>query len=339
VAGATVDYTSTDGTAKQKSDYELAGGRLVFSAGETSRTFKVLVNDDGYAEGTENFNLSLSNPTGALLGPVSSATFNIDDNETTPTTTTNVIDDASTFVCQHYHDFLNRQGDSSGQAFWVQKITDCGNDAACIQRQRIGVSAAFFIEQEFQQTGFYVYRLFKAGLGHRPNYLEFMSDRSRLLASGNLDTEKVAYSLEFVQRPVFTSKYSAATTAATFVDALIQTVRDNSGVDLTAKRSELITEYNGGSDQTDSRARTLRKVVEYDEFKNVEYVRAFVLSQYFGYLRREPDSNGYDFWLNVLTQDPNNYRGMVCAFITSAEYQDRFGTAHTHSNQECNGSP
>ena len=337
---ATVDYTSTDGTAKQKSDYELAGGRLVFNPGETSKTFKVLVNDDGYAEGTENLTLSLSNPTGgALLGPVSSATFNIDDNETTPTTTTNVIDDSATFVCQHYHDFLNRQGDSSGQAFWTQKITGCGNDAACIQRQRIGVSAAFFIEQEFQQTGFYVYRAFKAGLGRRPTYLEFMSDRSRLLASGNLDNEKVAYSLEFVQRAEFTSKYSTATTAATFVDALIQTVRDNSGVDLTAKRSELITEYNAGSDQTDSRARTLRKLIEYDEFKNVEYIRAFVLAQYFGYLRREPDSNGYNFWLNVLTQNPNNYRGMVCAFITSAEYQDRFGTAHTHSNQECNGSP
>src|SRR6185295_13896142 len=144
----------------------------------------------------------------------------------------------------------------------------------------------------------------------------------RLLASGNLDTEKVAYTLEFVQRGEFTGKYSSATTAQTFVDALIQTVR-----------------YNAGSDQTDSRARTLRKVVEYDEFKNVEYNRAFVLAQYFGYLRREPDSNGYDFWLNALNQNPSNYRGMVCAFITSFEYQDRFGTAHTHNNQECNGSP
>ncbi|HXD33525.1 MAG TPA: Calx-beta domain-containing protein [Pyrinomonadaceae bacterium] len=337
---STVDYSTTDGTAKQKSDYELAAGRLVFNSGETSKTFKILVTDDGFAEGAENLTLNLSNPTGgATLGAISSATFNINDNDTSTSSTTNVIDDPSTFVCQHYHDFLNRQGDSSGQAFWTQKITECGSDAACIQRQRIGVSAAFFIEQEFQQTGFYVYRAFKAGLGRRSTYVEFMTDRSRLQASANLDTEKVAYVLDFVQRGEFTGKYSSATTAQTFVDALIQTVRDNSNVDLAARRNELITEYNAGSGQADSRARALRKVIDFDEFKNIEYNRAFVLAQYFGYLRREPDTNGYNFWLNALTQNPSNYRGMVCAFITSFEYQDRFGTAHTHNNQECNGSP
>src|SRR6185295_14432126 len=156
----------------------------------------------------------LSNPTGgAALGSETSITFNILDNDTATSTTTNVIDDPSTFVCQHYHDFLNRQGDSGGQSFWVQKITLCGSDAACIQRQRIGVSAAFFIEQEFQQTGFYVYRTYKAALGRRPTYIEFMTDRSRLLASGDLDTEKVQYTLEFVQRGEVTGKYSSATTA------------------------------------------------------------------------------------------------------------------------------
>jgi hypothetical protein len=339
-AGATVDYTTTDGSAKQKSDYELAAGRLVFNAGDTSKTFKILITDDGFAEGTESLTLNLSSPTGgAGLGADSSVTINITDNDASTSSTTNVIDDAANFVCQHYHDFLNRQGDSSGQAFWTDKITQCGNDAACIQRQRIGVSAAFFIEQEFQQTGFYVYRIYKSALGRRSAYLEFMTDRTRLLASSNLDTEKAAFSLEFVQRGEFVSKYGSTYDGPTFVDALIQTVRDNSGVDLASRRSELIAEYNAGADQNDSRARTLRKLVEYDEFKNVEYNRAFVLAQYFGYLRREPDSSGYNFWLNVLTQDPSNYRGMVCAFITSAEFQDRFGVAHTHSNAECSGSP
>jgi len=64
-----------------------------------------------------------------------------------------------------------------------------------------------------------------------------------------------------------------------------------------------------------------------------------VLAQYFSYLRREPEDSGYNFWLNVLNTQPNNFRGMVCAFITSAEYQDRFGAVHTHSNGECSGSP
>jgi hypothetical protein len=57
--------------------------------------------------------------------------------------------------------------------------------------------------------------------------------------------------------------------------------------------------------------------------------------QYFGYLRRDPDQGGYDFWLNVLNQQPDNARGMVCAFITSAEYQQRFAAATPRNNGEC----
>ena len=61
--------------------------------------------------------------------------------------------------------------------------------------------------------------------------------------------------------------------------------------------------------------------------------------QYFGYLRRDPDQGGYDFWLNILNNnlpsDPSGYRAMVCAFVTSGEYQLRFGSQITHTNQEC----
>jgi hypothetical protein len=69
---------------------------------------------------------------------------------------------------------------------------------------------------------------------------------------------------------------------------------------------------------------------------NAEYNRAFVLAQYFEYLRREPDTNGYNFWLNVLNNgQPNNFQGMVCSFITSLEYQNRFGSFASRSNQMC----
>lgn len=57
--------------------------------------------------------------------------------------------------------------------------------------------------------------------------------------------------------------------------------------------------------------------------------------QYFGYLRRVEDAKGYEFWLNVLNKQPNDYRRMVCAFITSVEYQHRFSSAVTHTNAEC----
>ena len=58
--------------------------------------------------------------------------------------------------------------------------------------------------------------------------------------------------------------------------------------------------------------------------------------QYFGYLQRDLDQSGYDFWLNVVNNlDANNYHGMVCSFITSTEYQLRFGSVVTHSNADC----
>ncbi len=64
-----------------------------------------------------------------------------------------------------------------------------------------------------------------------------------------------------------------------------------------------------------------------------EFNKAFVLMQYFGYLRRnpndEPDLNfgGYDFWLNKLNQFNGNLvqAEMVKAFISSGEYRRRFG--------------
>jgi hypothetical protein len=58
--------------------------------------------------------------------------------------------------------------------------------------------------------------------------------------------------------------------------------------------------------------------------------------EYFGYLRRDPEADGYKFWLNVLSnQEPGNYRGMVCSFITSQEYQERFSPVVLHSNRDC----
>src|SRR5206468_12601809 len=84
-----------------------------------------------------------------------------------------------------------------------------------------------------------------------------------------------------------------------------------------------------------TRVQVVRDVIEITEFKNREFNPSFVLMEYFGYLRRDPDPDGYDFWLDVITnREPNNYRGMVCSFITSIEYQNRFSSMPTHSNSE-----
>ena len=105
---ATVDYATSDGTGLQRTDYTLGAGTVTFAAGDVSKTFGVLATKDAYnSEGTETVNLTLSNPTGAALGSQGTATTSIVDDTSVPANS-QPIDDASTFVCQHYHDFLAR---------------------------------------------------------------------------------------------------------------------------------------------------------------------------------------------------------------------------------------
>jgi len=87
-----------------------------------------------------------------------------------------------------------------------------------------------------------------------------------------------------------------------------------------------------------TRAQVLLSLIEVPAFKTREYNPAWVLMEYFGYLRRDAEQGGYDFWLDVLNnQAVNNYRGMVCSFITSQEYQERFGSTVTRTNAICSG--
>jgi hypothetical protein len=160
---ASVDYSTSDVTASERRDYTTALGKLRFAAGETAKSFVVPINEDSYVEGPESFNVNLSNSSGASLG-VAVATVQINDDSTEPAS--NPIDDAQTFVGEHYHDFLNRQADSSGLAFWTDQITSCGSDQTCIQLKRINVSAAYFLSIEFQQTGYLVERIYKTAYGN-----------------------------------------------------------------------------------------------------------------------------------------------------------------------------
>jgi hypothetical protein len=145
----------------------------------------------------------------------------------------------------------------------------------------------------------------------------------------------VAFSQSFVGRSEFTTKYQLDITADSFVDAVLQTVQ-GLGVNLSSERANLIVIYNGQSNTVDRRAAVMRAVADNAVFKQAQFNPAFVLTEYFGYLRRDPDLNGYNFWLNVLNNaDPNNYRGMVCSFVTSTEYQRRFSSVVTHNNGEC----
>ena len=185
--GAAIHYT-TNGVDPTESDPVIASGSAMFV--DHAFTLKVRAWKTGFAVSDIN-----SEDVG-VLAP-------------------NQIDDSRNFVSQQYHDFLGRLPDQGGWDYWTQQITQCGNDALCIHHQRIAVSAAFFIELEFQQTGSVVYRMYRAAYGTLPNaptranitYSQFLADRAQLVGGPGLAQSTIDFANNFVQRSEFKAAY------------------------------------------------------------------------------------------------------------------------------------
>jgi hypothetical protein len=171
----------------------------------------------------------------------------------------------------------------------------------------------------------------------RQHYLDFLGREPDLggLNYWSTELDKCKVDDACVRRQEFMQKYSNATSAESLVDTLIQTMRQASGADLANRRGALLAKYNSGADINEARSLAVREAIEDASFKQAEYNKSFVLMQYFGYLKRDPDQGGYDFWLGKVT---NNYREMVCAFITSREYQLRFVTIVTRHDNICSST-
>jgi Calx-beta domain-containing protein len=351
---ATVNFASSDATASERTDYEAAIGTLFFGANELSKTIPIFIVNDSYGEVPETFNITLSNPVGCTLGSPVAMAITITSNETVdlPNPVKEASFNTDFFVRQHYLDFFNREADPSGLAFWKNEIDSCGTPQ-CRELRRINVSGAFFLSIEFQQTGYLVERLYKVAYGDavgtstlggthqlavpivRLN--EFLPDTQRIGkdviigqpgADQLLEANKQALIAEFVLRSRFTTRYPGSLTPGEFVDAL--SANAGAGVLSPAERNQLVNELTSGFK---TRAQVLRAVAEDTDLFAAETNRAFVLAQFFGYLRRNPndtpdaDYTGYDFWLSKLNQFNGNFVNaeMVKAFIESTEYQQRFG--------------
>ncbi|HEX7318403.1 MAG TPA: DUF4214 domain-containing protein [Pyrinomonadaceae bacterium] len=251
----------------------------------------------------------------------------------------NPLDDPAFFVRQHYLDFLGREPDAEGLTFWYYDIvTNCPfSPSPCLDTRRVNVSAAFFFSIEFERTGHYVYRMHKAATGQMPRMNEFFAD-TRKTAEGVvvgrlgwqelLEENQRRFADEFVARAEFRELYPDTLTPAQYVDALNNNIshpwrETEPGALSSDEREQLISGLASGAE---TRASVLRKMAAHPEFVQQEFNRAFVLMQYFGYLRRNPDDEGFNFWLGKL----NTFRGnfieaeMVKAFLDSTEYRQRF---------------
>jgi subtilisin family serine protease len=363
-APATINYATSDtagincgaagtGLASSRCDYISISGTLHFAANEASKDITIPIIDDSFAEGNESFTVTLTSPTGATLGAPSSATVTISDNGDAGGA--NPVDATDFFVRQNYIDFLSREPDTGGYNFWRNQINVCGSDQACIRLRRINVSAAFFVSVEFQNSGYLVERLYRVAYGSAignstfggahtltvpvVRFNQFLPDtqaigRGVIVNAPGWDTllesNKQALIDDFVNRTPFTTAYPTGMTPAAFVDAL----NVNAGGALSQpERDQLVADLTGGAK---TRAQVLRAVAEDPDLYNDEFNRAFVLMQYYGYLRRDPndapeaslDYTGYDFWLRKLNAFHGNYVNaqMVQAFLDSGEYRSRFGT-------------
>jgi hypothetical protein len=239
----------------------------------------------------------------------------------------NAIDMPDYFVRQHYLDFLGREPDQSGFNFWTDQIRSCGADAGCRERRTINVSAAYFLSIEFQQTGGLVDGLYRTSYNRAPLYAEFLPDTGAVaqgVVVGDPDWEqtlaanKQAFVNAWVQRSEFRAAYDGLSNSG-FVDALI----NHTGVSFSpSERDTLVSELSSGA----TRADVLRQIAENERFVSAKRNATFVMMQYFGYLRRDPDQGGYQFWLNKLNQFNGNFEQaeMVKAFIVSGEYRNRF---------------
>jgi uncharacterized protein DUF4214 len=268
------------------------------------------------------------------------------------TNTPITINDADFFVNQQYVDFLSRFPDQSGFDFWTNQITACGANATCVDGLRTNTSGAFFLSIEFQETGYLVERMYKVAYGdaqaqstdggahpilvpfvRRSDFLHDQLEVGQGVVVNKtgwealLESNKVAYANDFVSRSTFTSAYPANMSNATFVS----TLNNNAGGNIlsSAEQTNLVNGLNAG---TMTRAQVVRAVAEDQDLNAAEKNKAFVLMQYFGYLRRDPNSgpdtdySGYDFWLKKLNAHGGDFHAaeMVRSFLVASEYLNRF---------------
>jgi uncharacterized delta-60 repeat protein len=306
--------TNNTGFASDRCDYATAAGTLRFAEGEAQKTIPLVLVNDAYIEGPEHFSIKLSNPQGASLGSVESSTVTITDNDTA-VATENPVDNLDFFIRQLYIDFLGREPELAGFQFWKDRMT--GQCPAGQQCDRTDTAFRFFASDEFRERGYFVYLFYHAGLGRRPTYAEWIRDVSKLNGTKTVPEQeagKARFVDEFMSRQEFMDFYQGSQTGQTFVDALVQ----KSGI-VPASRQQLLDNY-----QSAGRAATLRAFLETPEVQAAFMDSAFVSMLYYGFLRRDAEAGGFDFWMQKLGSTNHDNRFLIGGFLQSDEYRFRF---------------
>ncbi len=252
------------------------------------------------------------------------------------------IDDLDFFVQEHYIDFLARFPEPAGFQAWMNVLTPCNNDPVCLygpNGKRVLVSQSIFGSPEFLIKGRYTITFYRVAFNRLPDYTEFAPDVRSVTGTTAADTnaKRAVFANNFVLRLEFVngspnSPAYGAMSNSTYVTTLMGrysltsiTTPDPANPDGTTKvtltTNDLINRLNAS---TLTRAQVLRAIVQSDEVTNAEAVNTFVASQYYGYLRRTPETKGFNDWVNYLNTHPGDFNTMVWGFVDSQEYRNRF---------------
>jgi len=326
------------GVAYARCDYATTVNTVTFNPGQSDLDVYIPLIDDAHVEGAEMVRIVLSSPSEGV-GIYQTTTLTITDNDIAGQP--NPILTTPTFVRMHYLDFLSREPEANEP--WSRILNNCADafntnpNSPAAGCDRLIVSQSFFGSPEFRLKGFFVYNFYRVAFDRRPEYVEIIPDMSSIAGAtaAEVYARRAALPISFIQRAEFKARYDALSDTA-YVNALLDrhhlqqmTTPDpqnlEGGTKVTLSRAELISRLGASGALALTRAQVLRAVVESDEVGAIEFKGAFVAMQYYGYLRRTPEESGYQAWLRVITEDPNNVRIMVNGFMNSTEYRLRFG--------------
>jgi len=216
----------------------------------------------------------------------------------------------------------------------LNNCSDVNNNPAC---DRLTVSAAFFGSDEFRLKGLYVFLFYKVALNRLPTYAEITIGMRQVTGQTPAEVylKKALFAQNFVQRAEFTTVYGNFSNSQ-FVAALLapygvtsidtdDPANPDTGGQVTLTQTDLVNQLDAA---TLTRAQVLRAIVQSRQVTEREFNAAFVAMQYYGYLRRAPETTGFQAWLNYLNAHPGDFRTMVNGFMNSVEYRLRFGVSN-----------
>ena len=249
----------------------------------------------------------------------------------------NPIDDSRFFINQQYKDVTGHEASADALERFGNQLSLCGSRADCIRARKLDISVALLSDDEISSSGLFINTMYQAALGRRPKFSEFQVDRDQINRDPDVEANKLALAIAFVEHPEFERKYGRLEKPDQFIDALISSINQTSGVNLGSEKHSLVPLYDNTSA---GRAKILVRLVGQRALTDAQYNQTLVLMHYFAYLRRDPDKSAFDLSLNLLKnkplRDPAAARSLACSFLNSSEYQSRFAMVATHHASECN---